>query len=202
VSSKSPKRGGRPGKSIRGRRPGSRPVRADAAANRAKILAAATSAFAEYGDEISLDEIAIRAGVGPGTLHRHFPTKVALVDAALADGVVALARLAAQHAIADEPVGALFSLLTALVERGAQSHALAERLGRSGADVGSAIAHPLRDMRAALATLFRRAQRAGGLRRGLTPGDLDALLAGAYTLHTHAHGGPHLVAMLFDSMRA
>ncbi|MEO8552139.1 MAG: hypothetical protein ABI678_19310 [Kofleriaceae bacterium] len=114
----------------------------------------------------------------------------------------ALARLAAEHAAAADPVAALFSLLITLVERGAASHALAERLGRTGADVGPAVAKPLRALRAALATVFRRAQRAGGVRRGLTADDLDALLAGAYALHKHANGGPHLVAMLFDSMRA
>ena len=176
-------------------------MRADAVANRARILAVATAAFAERGLEVSLDEVAGLAGVGPGTLHRHFPTKALLVDAAIAEGVVALARLAEEHARASDPVEALFALLNVLVTRGAESHALAERLGRTGADVGATVARPLRELRAALAALFQRARRAGGLRRGLAVGDLDALLAGAYALHTHANGGPHLVALLFDAMR-
>ncbi|MCU1536125.1 MAG: TetR/AcrR family transcriptional regulator [Humibacillus sp.] len=62
-----------------------RPLRADAQRNRDKILATARVVFAERGTDSSLDEIAKRAGVGPGTLYRHFPTREALVDALMKD---------------------------------------------------------------------------------------------------------------------
>jgi len=62
-----------------------RRLRADAAENRAAVLAAAQAAFAEEGPEVSLDEIARRAGVGPGTVHRHFPSKQALLAATLTE---------------------------------------------------------------------------------------------------------------------
>ena len=176
-------------------------MRADAAANRARILAVAASAFSADGLDVSLDEVARRAGVGPGTIYRHFPTKTALVDAAIADGVSALARTATELAASARPVEAFYTLVSELITRGAQSHALAERLGRSGIDIGPVIAKPLRQLRAALARLFHRAQRVGGIRREVTIRDLDALLAGAHTLHTHAKGGPHLVALLFESLR-
>jgi AcrR family transcriptional regulator len=68
-----------------------RPLRADARRNRERILAAATAAFAADGLSVPLDEIARRAGVGPGTLYRHFPAKEALWEAVLHDR---LARLA------------------------------------------------------------------------------------------------------------
>src|SRR3982074_3131077 len=60
-----------------------RQLRADAARNRERVLSAARAAFAELGLEAPLDEIARRAGVGAGTVHRHFPTKESLYEAAL-----------------------------------------------------------------------------------------------------------------------
>src|ERR1700741_2859748 len=63
---------------------GGRPMRADAARNREKVLRAAREAFAESGYGVPLDEIAARAGVGPGTVYRHFPAKEALFEAVVA----------------------------------------------------------------------------------------------------------------------
>src|SRR6266568_1718289 len=62
-----------------------RPLRADARRNREKVLHAAREAFAASGFGVPLDEIAARAGVGPGTVYRHFPTKEALFEAVVAD---------------------------------------------------------------------------------------------------------------------
>ncbi len=64
---------------------GVRPLRADAQRNYDKLVAAAREVFAERGAEGSLDEIAKRAGVGPGTLYRHFPTRDDLIDALMRD---------------------------------------------------------------------------------------------------------------------
>src|SRR5690348_17832554 len=72
-----------------------RPMRADAQRNYARLLEAATGAFVEHGaDDVSLEEIARRAGVGIGTLYRHFPTRQALLEAVYADEVEAMARAA------------------------------------------------------------------------------------------------------------
>ena len=68
-----------------------RPLRADARRNRERILAAATAAFAADGLSVPLDEIARRAGVGPGTLYRHFPAKETLWEAVLHDRLQRLA---------------------------------------------------------------------------------------------------------------
>ena len=73
--------------------PAARRPRADALRNREKVLAAAAEVFAEQGTDASLEEVARRAGVGVGTLYRHFPTRAALVEHVYRDGV---ARLAAQ----------------------------------------------------------------------------------------------------------
>src|SRR5262249_41876712 len=70
-----------------------RPLRADAARNRARILEAAREAFAESGLDVGVEEIARRAGVGKGTLYRRFPTKEALVRAIFEDMLAELERL-------------------------------------------------------------------------------------------------------------
>ena len=86
-----------------------RPLRADARRNRERILAAATAAFAAEGLSVPLDEIARRAGVGPGTLYRHFPAKETLWEAVLHDRLRRLADEAealhdAGHPSASTPV--------------------------------------------------------------------------------------------------
>lgn len=75
-----------------------RPLRADAQRNRDELIAAARAAFTERGAEASLEDIARRAGVGVGTLYRHFPTRQALVEAVYVEEVEALCRSAADGA--------------------------------------------------------------------------------------------------------
>src|ERR687886_977397 len=74
--------------------PAARPLRADAARNRDRVLRAARDAFAEAGLEVGVEEIARRAGVGKGTLYRRFPTKEALVRAIFDGGLDELERAA------------------------------------------------------------------------------------------------------------
>ncbi|HMG45721.1 MAG TPA: helix-turn-helix domain-containing protein [Acidimicrobiales bacterium] len=193
----------------RGTRPASeinvapeRPARADAVANRARILAVAAETFDRDGLAVSLDEIARRAGLGPGTLHRHFPTKAALIDATVAERVQQLAATVQAHARAgdDDPAAALVAALTVVVEQGAASHALADRLRRESGDIDAAVAEPAAELRRTLATLLRRAQRAGAVRPDLDTGSLDALLAAAHTLRTHPSGSDHLVQLLWSTL--
>ena len=73
-----------------------RPQRADARRNYEKVLAAAREAFAEGGESTSLEQIARRAGVGIGTLYRHFPTRQALLEAVYVDEVTEVCETAAQ----------------------------------------------------------------------------------------------------------
>ena len=198
------KRGERPASNVAPARPRPRPPRADAVANRARLLEVAGEAFDRDGLAVSLDEIARRAGLGPGTVHRHFPTKAALVDATVAERVRDLAaqvRSAASAAAADDPAAALVAALTTVVERGAASHALADRLRSESGDIDAAVAEPVAELRTVLATLLDRAQRAGDVRRDLTPQSLDALLAAAHALKVHPSGGDHLVRLLWDALR-
>lgn len=84
-----------------------RPLRADARRNQEKLISVARAAFGELGVEVPMDEIARRAGVGPGTLYRHFPTKDALLAAVYRSDVDAMARRAEALAAELPPVEAL-----------------------------------------------------------------------------------------------
>jgi len=178
-----------------------RAPRADSIANRARILDTAIAAFDEVGVGVSLDEIARRAGVGAGTVHRHFPTKDALIDAAIAQGVEDLAGQAKRLTRAEDPVEAFCSFFETMISRGAASHALADRLGGAGRGSGPAVTQAVTDLRRSVATLLRRAQRAGGIRNDIDAKGLDAMMAGAHAIHVHPGGGEHLVRLVCDAMR-
>src|SRR6185437_6335643 len=98
---------------------GPRPLRADALRNRARILEAAETVFAVEGIEVPVDLIAEKAGVGVGTLYRHFPTKEKLCEAVLLDRLSALTIDAQALSDADDPKAAFFDFLAHVVEEGA-----------------------------------------------------------------------------------
>jgi AcrR family transcriptional regulator len=178
-----------------------RPRRSDAAANRAKILAAAHGAFVAGGFETSLDEIARLAGVGAGTVHRHFPTKAALVDAVLEQSVAELAGEARALADSDDPGGALRSFLERLVAGGAAAHELADRLSHVASDVDAAVAAPVAELGAALEVLLARAKAAGAVRPDLDDAGLAAIVAAGHAAYVHPDGGDRAVAMVLDGLR-
>src|SRR5215468_5075066 len=92
------------------------PKRADARRNYERLLTAASAAFAEHGaDDVSLEEIARRAGVGIGTLYRHFPARQALLEAVYKDQVDGLDALASKLLVAESPGAALGEWMRAFV---------------------------------------------------------------------------------------
>ncbi|WNV86848.1 helix-turn-helix domain-containing protein [Umezawaea sp. Da 62-37] len=143
-----------------------RPPRADARRNRAKLLDVAAEVFATRGTDASLDEIAKRAGVGPGTLYRHFPTRQDLLVALLRDSVDALAVQAAELLAAPSPGAALTTWLEAVARHARTYRGLAGVLITTGQGPASnvlAVCH--HDMRAAGAALVERAKDADAVRR-------------------------------------
>lgn len=154
-----------------------RAPRADALRNRAKILAAASEAFARDGADVPLDSIAALAGVGPGTVHRHFATKESLVAAVVA---ARLARLAdrADELVAD-PRADFLGFLGELAAEARHNLVLTSALGSTlGTDGDEAAARLSRG----LESLLRAAQRSGVVRGDLTVGELHAIIAGALTI--------------------
>ncbi|HUN33963.1 MAG TPA: helix-turn-helix domain-containing protein, partial [Trebonia sp.] len=92
-----------------------RPRRADARRNYGQLVEQARMAFAEFGVDASLDEIARRAGVASGTLYRHFPTRLDLIEAVLAEQIGELADLGRGLLAAEDDFGALSTWLRALL---------------------------------------------------------------------------------------
>ena len=188
--------------SNRGARPVSRRTpRADAVRNRARVLDAAHAAFTADGPDVSLDEIARRAGVGAGTVHRHFPTRAALVDAVLAASVTQLVERAQGLAGADDAVAALFEFLHELVASGAAAHDLADRLRPSAGDLDTALREPVAALDHVLAELLERGQLAGGVRTDVDAADLSAVVAAAHAAYLHHSGGPPAVRLVLDGLR-
>ena len=143
-----------------------RPQRADARVNHAKLVAAARALFSEKGTSAPLEEVAEQAGVGIGTLYRHFPTRQALLEAVYVDEVEAMARAAADLE-GVPPWEALSQWLHQYVGFAATKRALNEALME--ADPGSDVLLTCRTAIAGAGTaLVQRAQRAGVVR-----GDTD-----------------------------
>ena len=109
-----------------------RPLRADARRNREQVLRAAREAFAESGYGVPLDEIAARAGVGPGTVYRHFPAKEALFQAVVTARIEDLLGDARARADNDDPGGAFFGFLGRVAEEAAAKRDLPDAIAIAG----------------------------------------------------------------------
>jgi AcrR family transcriptional regulator len=177
-----------------------KPLRADARRNRERVLIAAREAFAAEGPGVSLDDIARRAGVGPGTVHRHFPTKDALFTAVIIDRLSELASEARDLAGAAEPGTAFFTFLDQLAEAARNNVALqtaftdSNELHLSLADTGAAL-------EAALTTLLTQAQRAGAVRTDIDVRDLHAVMSGALAIDQRASTPGRGMSIVVDGLR-
>jgi AcrR family transcriptional regulator len=151
-------------------------MRADAARNRARVLEVAYETFAAEGLSVPIDEIARRAGVGAGTVYRHFPTKEALFAAVIDDRVQSV--VAAGRALMDSvgPGEALFAFLREMVTMNAIDHGLVEALAGYGIDVDTAAPGAEAIFLELLGDLLASAQRAGTARRDVGVAEVKALL--------------------------
>jgi AcrR family transcriptional regulator len=152
--------------------------RSDAQRNRERILEAAKGAFTRRGADASLDEIAKQAGVGPGTLYRHFPTRGALIEGVYQNEVEKLAAAADRFAEAMPPIEALRSWMLLLIDYVAAKHIIAPALN---AVVGgpSRLYEGSRDrIRGAMNELVKRGKKSGDLRKDLDASDLLRALIG------------------------
>jgi AcrR family transcriptional regulator len=146
--------------------------RRHAARNREKVLRAAREVFAESGYGVPLDEIAVRAGVGPGTVYRHFPAKEALFEAVVTARVEDLVADARARAGGADPGEAFFGYLARMAAESAAKRDLPDAISIAGS---------LRDdLNAALDVLLRQAQQAGAVRADVRTADLMVLLRGMF----------------------
>jgi AcrR family transcriptional regulator len=167
------------GKGLTGRKP-----RADAQRNRALLLKTAKAAFAEKGAAASLDEIARTAGVGAGTLYRHFPTRDALIEAVYRHETEQLVTAASRLAETQAPIEALREWLLLFVDYMATKHALNSIVGGTS-ELYSASTE---QMKRAIAKLVDRAVASGDIRLDSDPLDLLRALAGVANMSSGPDG--------------
>jgi AcrR family transcriptional regulator len=155
---------------------GARPLRADARRNRERILQTARTAFADRGQDVQMDEIAERAGVGVGTVYRHFPTKEALVLELVRESVGGCIEAAAAALEREDPWEAVESVVRDNAQNMARNRGLRDAM--AGVDFPDDCPWEDSQLRGHAAALIERAQSAGAMRAGITVDDYQALMCG------------------------
>lgn len=180
-----------------------RRLRADAARNRAAIVAVARDVFAEYGLEAPLEAIAARAGVGIATLYRRFPTREKLVAAALVEKVAEYAEAARQALAALDPWDGFAGFVERICELQAGDRGLSDLLSMT-LSADEQVEELRRTANDLLITVIDRAKAAGTLREDFVGEDLVLLLiATAAVMHVTRADAPEawrrFVALALDS---
>ena len=181
-----------------------RPLRADAARNRARVLEVAYETFAAEGLGVPIDEIARRAAVGAGTVYRHFPTKEDLYRAVIEDRINQIVDDGRALLADADPGEALFTFLRSMVlQWGATDRGLAEALAGLGIDVKDAAPEAEEAFLGLLGELLRASQKAGTVRRDVEVPDVKALMVGAQAIQTYnADAAERLTEVVLDGLRA
>jgi AcrR family transcriptional regulator len=183
---------------------GTRPLRADAQRNRDRLLQAAVRAFAQEGPDATLDAIAKDAGVGIGTLYRHFPTREALVEAAYRNELARLCDAVADLLAAMPPDEAMRAWMDRFVGYMTTKRGMADALRAVIASGGNPFAQSRDRLTGAITVLLGAATAAGTVRPDIEPGDVLASLSGV----SLAAGEPaqreqagRLLDLLMDGLR-
>jgi AcrR family transcriptional regulator len=178
--------------------------RSDARRNREIVLRTAMRAFSDEGLGVSLGRIAQRAGVGAGTVYRHFPSKEVLLEAVLAEHVDTLAAAADRWAARAAPGDALFGFLLEVIEKSADRRGVCDALTVDKGWPRATLAAAAGRFHEALGRLLANAQRAGAVRADLRADDLSALVYGGAAVcaaHRSRARGLRLARLLLDGLR-
>jgi AcrR family transcriptional regulator len=185
----------------------SKPMRADAQRNHEKILEAAEEIFALDGVMVPIDIVAERAGVGIGTLYRHFPTKESLYEAIVLtrlDNVLSVADGFIEDPSAD-PGAALDAFLREFARQASEKRDLFEALGQAGIDIKSRFAERVDDLVARVDVLRTRAADAGAIRSDVETHDILDLIMGTCSAAGHSgadgDGVQRLVGIVIAGIR-
>lgn len=185
-------------------RTGSRGPRADAVRNRERVLEAAKEVFSAGGPDASLEAVARSAGVGIGTLYRHFPTREALFEAVYRREVEQLAELADRLKLEADPVEALRTWLRSNVAFVATKRGMSAALAIAASPSSSLSAYSADRLTTAVGGLLDRAAQAGLIRADIGPGDLLRAFIGMCYLQDHAdwrESVTRLLDVFVDGMR-
>ncbi|MFJ3791474.1 TetR/AcrR family transcriptional regulator [Kitasatospora sp. NPDC090091] len=182
-----------------------KPLRADARRNRARVLEAAEAVLARDGGAASVRAVAQQAGVGLGTIYRHFPTREALYEAILVDRLQRLAERSAALREAEDAGAAFFGFFTEIVDNASRMKAMADVLADAGIDVKAGMSEAGSVVRSAVEALLIRAQQAGAVREDLRLPELLALLGAACMAAERNQWEPGLrdrtLGVVFDGCR-
>lgn len=182
-----------------------RPLRADARRNRARILDAAETVFTTHGSDASTEQVAAAAGVGIGTVFRHFPTKEELLQAVLIGQLERMVGRADELLAADDTGNALFSYFREAVGQSATKNIYADALASAGIDLADAISPIKSEVFRVLDALLARAQQAGTVRADVTVQEVIALIVGASRALEHlrwdGQAGERILAVIFAGLR-
>lgn len=184
-----------------------RPMRADARRNYEAIVRVAGEAFAEHGTHASLDDIACRAGVGPGTLYRHFPNRDCLLEAALVDSRRQLHALGQRLLDTDDAGAALDEWMLALARHANRWDGLADSIAQSLNNEKSPLGASCTTLVDATARLLDRAKEQGAVTADATARELFVMAGSlAWAADRAARGSgedelPRLLALLMRGLR-
>lgn len=177
-------------------------MRADAARNRARVLEVAYETFAADGLGVPIDEIARRAGVGAGTVYRHFPAKEDLFRAVIADRMQQIVDDGRALLVSD-PAGGIFALMRAMVlDWGATDRGLVEAFSGAGIDINPAVPEAEAEFLGMVGDLLAAGQAAGAVRADVTVPEVKGLVVGLQAMQAYnpavAETG---LAVVFDGLR-
>lgn len=161
--------------------------RADAERNRELILDAAKASFTEHGANATLDDIGRQAGVGPGTLYRHFPTREALIEAVYRNEVDKLTAAAQRFADTLQPLDALRSWMLLLIDHVAKKALILPAMETVEGGSMRLIEGTKSQVHGAFLALVQHAIDTGDLRPEMDPNDIFRALIGVF--HTTAFPG-------------
>lgn len=186
---------------------GVRPMRADARRNRERLLVVAREAFAEQGAELSLEDVARRAGVGIGTLYRHFPTRDLLADAVFSEEYEKLNALARELASVEPPGAALRTWLHAFMVHHAATPGIFRTLIHALKNDETTRLHgQLIELREAIRVLTGRAVAAGAVRADADYMDVTMVVCSVARSAQDAGWPPErrdqMFGMVWDGLRA
>jgi AcrR family transcriptional regulator len=181
-----------------------RPLRADARRNAERVRAAARETFAEYGLDAQVDDVARRAGVGVGTVYRHFPTKEALIEAVALGGYESICAIARESL---EQIEDPWQAFSEFMWRGARLHrgdrAQCE-LHTLRPDVVRRVAGDKRELVGLVEQLIERGQKAGVIRADLSAADMPMIWSSLGAAQQHAAGDAweRYLEVVLDGLRA
>jgi AcrR family transcriptional regulator len=182
-----------------------RPLRADARRNRAKVLEAAEELFTSEGLGVPIDEVARRAGVGVGTVYRHFPAKQALFEAIVLAHIEALVQRGEELCTAQDPGAALFTFISELVDLAVKRKDLSDELARAGVRSEQLLSGVKERLERCFEVLLERAQDSGAVRLDINRSDVTALVMGTCVAASQpgcSEATQRLVGVLCDGFRA